>query len=255
MAVAKEFVVKPPGLVVQGNTLVQQQTTTNTLVVTTNTTTNNLTVLSILTVNTVNASIIVTSNVTANQANVNVIRANTANIDNLSVNTGAFVNVSVNVGNVVSLTSNTANVNVAGITNATVNSLTVGTLTVTGNSSLAFERGSLLRSYREYVAVINATGTSVSLDLLDSNIFRINLSANTTFTLNNVPAANIATSFTMVIKRTNTNMVVTFPANTVWSEGIVPVQSTGNNQIDVFTFTVFDAGALIIGAHSFANVS
>jgi hypothetical protein len=255
MAVSKEFVIKAPGLIVQGNTSVQGQATVNSLAVTANATTNNLSITNGLSSNTGNINILAVTNVTAEQANINIVRANTANVTNIVSNTGSFVNVSATAGNVVSLSSNAINSNNATVANATINALTVTNLTVTGNSSLSFERGSLLRSYREYVATINASGTPIALDLLDSNIFRINLSANTSFSLNNAPNTSIATSFTMIIRRTNTNQVATFPANTVWSEGITPVQSTGNNQIDVFTFTVLDAGALIIGAHSFANVS
>jgi len=110
-----------------------------------------------------------------------------------------------------------------------------------------------LTGYRENIVGANTTGSYV-LNLLNSNVFRLNLTGNTTLSLNNAPANTAVSPVTLIISRTAANARVTFPANTVWSESIQPVQSTGVGQRDIFTLLVIDSGALIVGSHSFANI-
>lgn len=127
--------------------------------------------------------------------------------------------------------------------------------TATGNIDMnGFSiSNTLINAYRENILTANVTG-SYTLNLLNSNTFRLNLSGNTTLSLNNAPANTAVSPITLIINRTAANAIVTFPANTVWSESIQPVQSTGIGQRDIFTLLVIDSGALIVGAHSFANI-
>lgn len=202
---------------------------------------NTLTVSQTADINTANVRILtVTGNTSANVVNATRIVATNVNANGINSNSA----------NIVTVTANTAN-----IANAKVQVLEVQDLAVSGNSSLAYERGTQLRSYREYVASANAVSGVQNLDLLDSNVFQLGINANTTLGLTNVPAAGNAVSVTVIVKYLTANARITFPANTVWSDGIAPVQSTGVNQTDIFTLMTFNGGAMIVGSHSFANVS
>lgn len=304
-ATQKDFIVKAgieaPGDSRFGNNL----SVSNNLVVTQNATTNNLTVLTLLGANVVNASSVTTNNAVVANGSITRLTSNTANVNNLqsanavfekvvannsTVTTETVTTLTANDATIAKLTANNATVanaailvvsanvatvNVATITTANVanlksanasftksdtidanvaNTLTVRDLVVTGNTQLQLERGSTLRSYREYVHANTVTGT-YTLDLLDANIFNLVIGANTALSVNNLPVSGIAASFTVVCRRSAAGARLSWPANTVWSEGIAPTQSLGANQTDVFTFMTVNGGAMILGAHAFANVS
>lgn len=193
------------------------------------------------TIATLGATTLTVATGTANTLGANTFTSNTATVAN------------VNSNNVV---ANTASIRTLGANSVTMNTLTVGDLTVTGNSSLTIPQGQVFRGYREYVDVRTGVSGSTNMDLLNSNIFNFTLSANTTLAVSNVPASGISTAFTLLVKQpAGGNARLTWPSGTVWSEGVVPVQSLGANQVDVFTFFTVDGGVMWIGAHSFANVS
>lgn len=230
-------------------------------------------------INTISSSYINVITIDANTANVNyfnanngtfiTVTANTANINVLTANNGTFRvlganTVTANTATIVTVGSNTATVNTATVNTrlnvagqSNLSTVTVSnTITVTNESTIPLAPGNILRAYRERVtANTTATGT-FNLDLNTNAVFDITLTGNTALTVSNIANNQFATSFTLVVDRTAANRVITsWPANTVWSEGIAPTQSTGAGQIDVFTFTVMRGGSLILGAHSYANVS
>jgi len=233
------------------------------------TSTGNLQVVSVIAPgnSTLNVATISTANIgnlTFANATTNALTTNTANITSATIralssnvitsNTSSSNVLNANTANVVTVNvSNTLTSNALVSSNVVINNLTVENLTVTGNSSLAFERGSTLRSYREFVETANVSGSYI-LDLNNSNVFRINLSANTSLSLNNTPVNSLTTPVTLIVNRTAPNARIVFPANTVWSESIQPTQSTGIGQRDIFTLLIIDSGDLIVGSHSFANV-
>ncbi len=226
--------------------------------VTQNVAANNLSVRTGLGANTLSTNTLtVSANATIANASIVNLVANTGSINTLSSSNATILSITANTigGANLAITAKTGAFTNVSANSATMNALTVQDLTVTGNTSLAFERGTMLRSYREYVAANTTPANTYVVDLLDSNIFNLSISANTAITLDNVANSGIAVSFTLIVKKLVAGARITFPANTVWSEGIVPVQSTGLNQTDVFTFMTLNAGAMIIGAHAFANVS
>ena len=174
-----------------------------------------------------------------------------AGANTLTSNNATLVTVGANT-----LTVNTASIKTLGANAATINAITVGDLTVTGNATLTISQGQVFRGYREYVDVRTGVSGATTLDVLDTNIFNLTLSANTVLSVTGVPAAGVSTAFTLIAKQpAGGNARITWPAGAVWSEGIAPVQSLGANQVDVFTFFTVDGGTMWIGAHSFANVS
>ena len=210
------------------------------------------------------ANLLVTTLV-ANDATITKVTANNAVIANASILVVSANAATVNNATVLTLTANTANVNNLRAANATFtrsdaenagvsNTLTVQNLVVTGNTQLQLERGQTLRSYREYVHANTVSGT-YALDLLDANIFNLTIGANTALTITNMPSTGICASFTVICRRTAAGARLSWPANTVWSEGIVPTQSLGSGQTDVFTFMTVNGGTMILGAHAYANVS
>lgn len=195
---------------------------------------------------------------TSNTAAINVATINTANIRALTGNTASVNTLVVTVSaNIEALTSNTLTVNTANVVNQTVaNTLNVKDLNVSGVANLSLASGTVLKAYRESVTTNNSVTSTYNINLLTDSVFDLRLTGNTAVTISNIPASNLSASFTLIVSRSVAGLAVTsWPANTVWSEGIVPTQSTGANQVDVFTFTVIRNGALILGAHSYANVS
>lgn len=140
--------------------------------------------------------------------------------------------------------------------NTTMNAVTIQDLTVVGNSNITLTRGQVLRGYREYVTVATGVTGAFTIDLLDSNVFNLTLAANTTLSVANTPNTGISAAYTLIAKQpAGGGARLTWPAGTVWSEGVAPTQSLGANQTDVFTFMSVNGGVMWIGAHSFANVS
>lgn len=108
-------------------------------------------------------------------------------------------------------------------------------------------------SFREHHDQIS--GTTANLNLESANSFDITLSGNTTFNFNNPPAANISQTFTVFITQATpaNSYTISWPAAVKWAGGTVPTQSTGNANVDIYSFTVYDGGTNYFGSQAGAD--
>ena len=164
------------------------------------------------------------------------------------------------------------------ITNTTVSSSTAtGALTVVGgvgignnlyvggnttlNGSLTFANISTLASpklqaYQETVTTIGTVVGATNINCALSNIFDITLgAASVTFTFTNPPASGTAQPITIILRQDATGSRLATFTNAKYTDGSVPVLSTGANQIDVLTFFTVNGGAFWFGTFAMANVS
>ena len=164
------------------------------------------------------------------------------------------------------------------ITNTTVSSSTAtGALTVVGgvgignnlyvggnttlNGSLTFANSSTLASpklqaYQETVTTIGTVVGATNINCALSNIFDITLgAASVTFTFTNPPASGTAQPITIILRQDATGSRLATFTNAKYTDGSVPVLSTGSNQVDVLTFFTVNGGAFWFGTFAMANVS
>ena len=133
-----------------------------------------------------------------------------------------------------------------------------GDVTLTGTQTLTNKtiQGGTLEAYQEKVQVIGTVSTTTyNIDLSQANIFDITLGANVTFTFTNPPASNFSKPTTIILRQGSAgNRLATF-TNAKYTDGILPVLSTGINQIDVLTFFTLNGGSFWFGTFAMANVS
>jgi hypothetical protein len=164
------------------------------------------------------------------------------------------------------------------ITNTTVSSSTAtGALTVAGgvgiggnlyvggntnlNGSLTFTNASALSSpklqaYQETVTTIGTVVGATNINCALSNIFDITLgAASVTFTFTNPPSSGTAQPITIILRQDATGSRTATFTNTKYTDGSVPVLSTGANQVDVLTFFTVNGGSFWFGTFAMANVS
>jgi hypothetical protein len=112
------------------------------------------------------------------------------------------------------------------------------------------------QAYSETVTTVGIVSTSTyNIDLSLSNIFDITLGANVTFTFTNPPSSGISRPVTIILRQGAAgNRLATF-TNAKYTDGQLPVLSTGANQIDVLTFFTVNGGSFYFGTFALANVS
>jgi len=152
----------------------------------------------------------------------------------------------------------------AGIGTTTPNSGSFTTLTTSGltthNANVAmgnnYITSPIFSCYKEYVSAITISGSTQTLDLSTTNIFNITLTANTTLSFINPPAAGIAYSFMIYCKQYNVGgNTITWPSSVKFPNGSTPSLTTTQNYIDILNFFTLDGGVTYIGALSLANVA
>ena len=112
------------------------------------------------------------------------------------------------------------------------------------------------QSHTETITSVGTITANYSVNTSLSNIFDITLGANNlTITFENPPANNILKTVTILLKQDSTgSRFVTF-ANSKYTDGTLPVLSTGADSIDVLTFFTPDGGTNWYGSFAMANVS
>jgi hypothetical protein len=111
------------------------------------------------------------------------------------------------------------------------------------------------QAYSEIVTTLASTTAAQNLNLALSNIFDVTLTTNTTFTFTNPVASGAAMPVTVILRQgTGGNFTATF-TNAKYSDGIVPVLSTGAGQVDVLSFFTVNGGSFWFGTFAMANVS
>jgi hypothetical protein len=103
--------------------------------------------------------------------------------------------------------------------------------------------GGVLENYRE--KLISLSGTSVTINLNNGNVFTHTLSGNTTYTISNAVSGQ-AHSFTLIITQTATVRTITFPASIKWQDGDIPDMITANKTY-VLTFVTVNGGTTWLG--------
>ena len=113
-----------------------------------------------------------------------------------------------------------------------------------------------LQSYKETVNTINTVTSNTSLDISTANIFDVTLGGSPiTFTFTNPPSSGTAQPVTVILRQDATgNRLATF-TNAKYTDGNLPVLSTGSNQVDVLTFFTVNGGSFWFGTFAMANVS
>jgi hypothetical protein len=134
-----------------------------------------------------------------------------------------------------------------------------GTTTVAGGVTFS-TTGTLtspkLQSYKETVNTIGSVVSNTNLDVGTANIFDVTLGGSPiTFTFTNPPSSGTAQPVTVILRQDVTgNRLATF-TNAKYTDGNLPVLSTGSNQVDVLTFFTVNGGAFWFGTFAMANVS
>lgn len=110
-------------------------------------------------------------------------------------------------------------------------------------------------AYRETVVTATISTTTYSIDLSLANLFSFTLAANCTFTFTNAPASGTSALATIIIKQDATGGRTASFTAAKYTDGNVPVLSTGANVVDVLTFFTVDGGTSYFGTFAMANVS
>jgi hypothetical protein len=133
-----------------------------------------------------------------------------------------------------------------------------GTTNVSGtvNLNTSILTSPKLQSYKETVNTIGSVVSNTNLDISTANIFDVTLGGSPiTFTFTNPPSSGTAQPVTVILRQDATGSRLATFTNAKYTDGSVPVLSTGANQIDVLTFFTVNGGAFWFGTFAMANVS
>ena len=136
----------------------------------------------------------------------------------------------------------------------------LGTMATQNASSVNITGGTVastqLQAYTETCTTVGTVSTSTyNINLALSNVFDITLGNNVTFTFTNAPSSGILKSVTVILRQDATgNRTATF-SGAKYTDGNLPVLSTGANQVDVLTFFTVNGGSFWFGTFAMANVS
>lgn len=115
------------------------------------------------------------------------------------------------------------------------------------NSSLSGLVALPIKGGLETVSTNNAATGTVTLNLINGNVFSLTLTGSITLTFSGATAGK-ACSFTVYLKQDGTGgRTVTWPSSTKWSGG-APTLSTAANAVDILVFESIDGGATWFGS-------
>lgn len=135
--------------------------------------------------------------------------------------------------------------------NVVSSSLTsVGTLTgltVSGSGTVNLQDGTLqrpiIKDYGEAYTTPAISAGALTLDITNSNVFRVSRNANiTTLTISNPSPTSNACSFTLIFDANGTSYTITWPAAVKWPGGTAPTITTTTGRSDMFVFYTNNAG-------------
>ncbi len=106
----------------------------------------------------------------------------------------------------------------------------------------------VLRDYGETLVTANSS-TAYTVDLTASNVLKITMTGNCTFTFSNPPASGTAGSFTLILIQDGTgSRTATWPAAVKWAGGTAPtLTTTATTGTDILTFITVDGGTTWYG--------
>jgi hypothetical protein len=127
------------------------------------------------------------------------------------------------------------------------------TLTFVSTSSLISPK---LQAYQETVTQLGTVTSATNINCQLSNIFDVTLGTGTVaFSFINPPASGTAQPVTILLRQDSVGSRLATFTNAKYSDGILPVLSTGSNQVDVLTFFTVNGGSFWFGTFAMANVS
>ena len=108
-----------------------------------------------------------------------------------------------------------------------------------------------LKSHKDFLQNTNASGAT-TVNLSNSNWFRYNLQATSTFTFSNAPPAGTAMTVTLILTQGSGGGKAVNWGNTIyWAGGQVPPATTSAaGRTDIWTFTTIDGGVTFYGTLS-----
>lgn len=103
--------------------------------------------------------------------------------------------------------------------------------------------------YTEKVNSISISTNTLTINLLNGNLFTCSLNANiTTLTISNTPATSgVAIGFSLTFTADGTARTVTWPASVKWAGGTAPTLTSTNAKRDVLSFVSTDQGTTWLG--------
>lgn len=106
----------------------------------------------------------------------------------------------------------------------------------------------VLKNYGETVQNLGNRSGTVNLDLNTANVFTVNITANTSFTVSNfLTGTNVSSSFTVFLRNNSASLSVSWPANFKFPNGLPPVRTTTASRTDVWIFVSPDQGTTWYG--------
>jgi|GEM_PF-6231292 len=112
-----------------------------------------------------------------------------------------------------------------------------------------------LKGYAEVMLTTDPATGSINLDLSAANIFRLNLTGDTTVTFTNPPAAGSTSVATIVAIQDGSGGHTITWTDGAYAGGVVPPASTGANEVDIWTAFTYDQGTSYVVSLSMKDVS
>ncbi len=106
----------------------------------------------------------------------------------------------------------------------------------------------VLRNYGETIQALGNRSGTINLDLDVANVFTVNITANSSFTVSNVlTGATTASSFTLYLRNDSANLSVTWPTNFKFPNGLSPTRTLDASKTDIWIFVTPDQGTTWYG--------
>lgn len=105
-----------------------------------------------------------------------------------------------------------------------------------------------LKDYAETRTTPASSAGTLTLDLVNGNVFEPTLTESVTVAFANPPAAGKSGSVTLILKQDATGgRTVTWPASVKWAGGTAPTLTTAASAVDIISFLTTDGGTTWFG--------
>ena len=192
--------------------------------------------------------------VTSTTAELNILDGVTSTTAELNILDGV-TSTAAELNILDGVTSTTAELNILdGVTATTaeLNYLDITTLGLTAASKAVTADANgvitLDNGFSEEYAAVTSSSNAVSLDLRTAGNFSHDLTENTTISFANPAASGKVSAATLRIIQGSTARTITWNSSIKWASDTAPTLSTGDNDVDIFTFYTVDGGTNYYGA-------
>tara|TARA_R110001583_G_scaffold20436_5_gene78811 strand:+ start:5066 stop:6571 length:1506 start_codon:yes stop_codon:yes gene_type:complete len=192
--------------------------------------------------------------VTSTTAELNILDGVTSTTAELNILDGV-TSTAAELNILDGVTSTTAELNILdGVTATTaeLNYLDITTLGLTAASKAVTADANgvitLDNGFSEEYAAVTSSSNAVSLDLRTAGNFSHDLTENTTISFANPAASGKVSAATLRIIQGSTARTITWNSSIKWASDTAPTLSTGDNDVDIFTFYTVDGGTTYYGA-------